>query len=202
MAVTLVSQDFLHETIQNEIPLTEGFEDLSKVLVDIASNRIAGGLLGESDNERLSSLLDNFKRSVIDKAWNTKIKIQADTASDYIDNYFSVRAQKLQRSNADIKEITKVVKQILSELNERISEVIAHKKKAKLVFIGEDIKTKNEALKKYKAFKENVILVEKDDKSDGKKTRKGVPAEIFGEEIRDVGFEWHLTETGKHHFLT
>jgi hypothetical protein len=36
MPLTLISHDFLRETIQNEIPLAEGFDDLSKALVDIA----------------------------------------------------------------------------------------------------------------------------------------------------------------------
>jgi hypothetical protein len=197
MPVTLVSQNILRETLQNEISLTKGFEDLSKALLDIASNRIARGLQGESDDARLSESLDKFKRSVIDKAWSSKIKIPADTASDYIDRYFAVRAHKLQSAHADREYLANAVRQVLNELNERIGEVIAHKKGAKLVVIGEDIDSKNEALEKYKASDENVILVDKDAKGDAKQSGKGVPAEIFGEEIDDSGFEWQLTETVK-----
>jgi len=197
MPVTLVSQNFLRETLHNEIFLTEGFEDLSKALLDIASNRIARGLLGESDDERLSPLLDKFKRSVIDKAWNSKIKIPADMVSDHINSYFTVRAQKLQSPQTDRRDLTNAVKQVLNELNERIGEVIAHKKGATLVVVGEDIDSKNDALEKYKASDENIILVEKDDNGEREKSGKGVPAEIFGEEIDDSGFEWLLTETVK-----
>ena len=112
MPVTLVSQNILRETLQNEISLTKGFEDLSKALLDIASNRIAMGLQGESDDARLSESLDKFKRSVIDKAWSSKIKIPADTASDYIDRYFAVRAHKLQiaTSQTILKTLTKTFK--------------------------------------------------------------------------------------------
>ena len=197
MPVTPVSQVFLRETIHNELPLTRGFEDLLNALLDIAGNCIARGLQGESEDARLSKLLDNYKRSVIAKAWNDKIKIPAHMLSDFIDSYFSVRAKKLQRSNADIKELTNAVRQVLNELNERIAEVIAHEKGAKIIVIGEDTGSKNDALNKYKASDENVILVDKDDEGDGKQIHKGVPAEIFGEKIDDSGFEWHLTETVK-----
>lgn len=197
MPVTLVSQNFLRETIHNEISLTKGFEDLLKILLNIASNRIARGLQGESDDARLSGSLDKFKRSVIDKAWNSKIKIPAHMASDYIDSYFTVRAQRLQSPLADRKDLTNAVRQVLNELNERIGEVIAHKKEAKLIVVGEEIESKNEALEKYKASEENVILVDKGDKGDEKQSGKGVPPEIFGEEIDDSGFEWQLTETVK-----
>jgi hypothetical protein len=124
---------------------------------------------------------------VIDKAWSSKIKIPAHMVSDYIDSYFTVRAQKLQSPHADRKDLANAVRQVLKGLNERIGEVIAHKKGAKLVVIGEDIDSKNEALEKYKASDENVILVDKDAKDDGKQPGKGVPPEIFGEEIDDSG---------------
>jgi hypothetical protein len=197
MPITHVSQGFLRETIQNEIPLTKGFEDLSKALLDIASNRIAMGLEGELNDTRLSESLDKFKRSVIDKAWSGKNKIPAHKVSDFIDSYFSVRAQKLQRSIADSKEITNTVRQTLNELNQRIVEVIAHKKGAKMIVVTGDRDSKNEILKKYKASDKNIILVDKDNERAGEQTPKGVPAEIFGEEIDDSGFEWHLTETVK-----
>ena len=90
MPVTLVSQDFLRETIHNEIPLTRGFEDLSKALLDIASNRIAIGLQGESNNARLSESLDKYKRSVIDKALSGKNKIPAHMVSEFINSYLAV----------------------------------------------------------------------------------------------------------------
>jgi hypothetical protein len=98
MPVTLISQNLLRETLHNEISLTKGFEDLSKALLDIASNRIARGLRGELDDTRLSASLDKFKRSVIDKAWRNKNKIPAHMVSDYIDSYLAVSTQKLQAS--------------------------------------------------------------------------------------------------------
>jgi hypothetical protein len=197
MPVTLISKNLLRETLHNEISLTKGFEDLSKALLDIASNRIAAGLQGESDDVRLSESLDRFKRSVIAKAWSEKNKIPAQMVSDYVDSYLIVRAQKLQSPQADTKDITNAVKQVLNDLNERIGEVIAHKKGAKLVVIGEDIDSKDEALEKYKVSDENLILVDKDDEGNGKQPKKGVPAEIFGEEIDDTGFDWQLSETVK-----
>ena len=197
MPVTLISPSFLHETIHSEIPLTKGFDYLSKALVDIALNRIAAGLQGKSDDERLTESLDRFKNSVIARAWNDKNKIPAQMVSDFIDSYLAVRAQTLESPPVDEKDITVAVEQILSDLKGRGGEAIARQKGAKVVVVGEDVNSKDEALEKYKASDENIILVDPGEEGGGKQPKKGVPAEIFGEEIDDSGCNWHLSEIVK-----
>ncbi len=197
MPVTLISHDFLRETINNEIPLAKGFEHLSKAIVDNASNRIAAALRGDSDDDRLIESLDKFKKSLIAKAWNDKNKIPAQKVSDFFDRYLAVRAQTLESPPADENDITEAVGQILSDLKGRIGEVVAHQKGAGLVVVGEDVDSKDEALEKYKTSNENIIVVDPGEADGGKQPEKGVPAEIFGEQIDDSGFDWHLTEIVK-----